>query len=29
METSHYTALKLGRRSEIGKEKKVTPEFGE
>jgi hypothetical protein len=29
MENSHYTALKLGRRSEMGREKRVTPEFGE
>jgi hypothetical protein len=29
MDTSRYTALKLGRRSETGKEKGVTPEFGE
>jgi hypothetical protein len=29
MDTSHYTALKLGRRSETGREKRVTPEFGE
>jgi hypothetical protein len=28
-DTSRYTALKLGRRSETGREKKVTPEFGE
>jgi hypothetical protein len=27
--TSRYTALKMGRRSETGREKKVTPEFGE
>jgi hypothetical protein len=27
--TSRYTALKLGRRSETGGEKRVTPEFGE
>jgi hypothetical protein len=27
--TSHYTALKIGRRSETGREKRVTPEFGE
>jgi hypothetical protein len=27
-DTSHYTALKLGRRSETGREKRVTPEFG-
>jgi hypothetical protein len=26
--TSHYTTLKIGR-SEIGREKRVTPEFGE
>jgi hypothetical protein len=25
----HYTGLKLGRRSETGREKRVTPEFGE
>jgi hypothetical protein len=29
MDTSHYTALKIGRRSKMGREKKVTPEFGE
>jgi hypothetical protein len=29
MDASHYTALKLGRRSETGIEKRVTPEFGE
>jgi hypothetical protein len=29
MDTSHYTALKLGRRSGTGREKRVTPEFGE
>jgi hypothetical protein len=29
MDTSRYTALKLGRRSETGREKRVTPEFGE
>jgi hypothetical protein len=28
-DTSHYTALKMGRRSETGREKRVTPEFGE
>jgi hypothetical protein len=28
-DTSCYTALKMGRRSEIGREKRVTPEFGE
>jgi hypothetical protein len=28
-DTSRYTALKLGRRSETGREKRVTPEFGE
>jgi hypothetical protein len=27
--TIHYIALKLGRKSETGKEKGVTPEFGE
>jgi hypothetical protein len=27
--TGHYTALKIGRRSETGREKRVTPEFGE
>jgi hypothetical protein len=27
--TSLYTALKMGRRSETGREKRVTPEFGE
>jgi hypothetical protein len=25
----HYTGLKMGRRSETGREKRVTPEFGE
>jgi hypothetical protein len=29
MDTSRYTALKLGRMSKTGKEKGVTPEFGE
>jgi hypothetical protein len=29
MDTCQYTDLKLGRRSEIGREKRVTPEFGE
>jgi hypothetical protein len=29
MDTCHYTGLKLGRRSETGREKRVTPEFGE
>jgi hypothetical protein len=29
MDTSRYIALKLGRRSETGREKRVTPEFGE
>jgi hypothetical protein len=29
MDTSDYTALKIGRRSETGREKRVTPEFGE
>jgi hypothetical protein len=29
VDTSRYTALKLGRRSETGKEKGATPEFGE
>jgi hypothetical protein len=28
-DTSHYTSLKLERRSETGREKRVTPEFGE
>jgi hypothetical protein len=28
MDVSRYTALKLGR-SETGREKRVTPEFGE
>jgi hypothetical protein len=28
-DTSRYTALKMGRRSETGREKRVTPEFGE
>jgi hypothetical protein len=27
--TCHYTVLKLGGRSETGREKRVTPEFGE
>jgi hypothetical protein len=27
MNTSHYTALKIGRRSETGREKRVTPEL--
>jgi hypothetical protein len=27
-DTSHYTALKIGR-SEMGREERVTPEFGE
>jgi hypothetical protein len=27
--TCHYTGLKLGRKSESGREKRVTPEFGE
>jgi hypothetical protein len=27
--TSLYTALKIGRRNETGREKRVTPEFGE
>jgi hypothetical protein len=26
---SLYTALKIGRRSETGRKKRVTPEFGE
>jgi hypothetical protein len=26
---SRYTSLKIGRRSETGREKRVTPEFGE
>jgi hypothetical protein len=29
MDTCHYTGLKLGRRSETGREKRLTPEFGE
>jgi hypothetical protein len=29
MDTSRYTALKLGRGSETRKEKGITPEFGE
>jgi hypothetical protein len=29
MDTSHYAALKIGRRSETGREKRVTPKFGE
>jgi hypothetical protein len=28
-DTCHYTGLKLGRRSETRREKRVTPEFGE
>jgi hypothetical protein len=28
-DTCHYTGLKLGRRSKTGREKRVTPEFGE
>jgi hypothetical protein len=28
-DNNHYTALKLGRRSETGRKKRVTPEFGE
>jgi hypothetical protein len=28
-DTCHHTGLKLGRRSETGREKRVTPEFGE
>jgi hypothetical protein len=28
-DTCHYTSLKLGRRSETGREKRVTPKFGE
>jgi hypothetical protein len=28
-DTCHYIGLKLGRRSETGREKRVTPEFGE
>jgi hypothetical protein len=28
-DSCHYTGLKLGRRSETGREKRVTPEFGE
>jgi hypothetical protein len=27
--TYRYTGLKLGRKSESGREKRVTPEFGE
>jgi hypothetical protein len=27
--TCHYTGLKLGRKSESRREKRVTPEFGE
>jgi hypothetical protein len=27
--TNRYTALKMGRRSETGREKRVMPEFGE
>ena len=29
IDTSHYTALKIGRRGETGRKKRVTPEFGE
>jgi hypothetical protein len=29
MDTSHYTPLKVGGRGETGREKRVTPEFGE
>jgi hypothetical protein len=28
MDVGHYTALKIGRRSGTGREKRVTPEFG-
>jgi hypothetical protein len=28
-DTSLYTVLKIGRRSKTGREKRVTPEFGE
>jgi hypothetical protein len=28
-DTCHHTGLKLGRRSKTGREKRVTPEFGE
>jgi hypothetical protein len=28
-DTCHYTGLKLGIKSETGREKRVTPEFGE
>jgi hypothetical protein len=28
-DTCHYTGLKLGGKSETGREKRVTPEFGE
>jgi hypothetical protein len=28
-DTCHHTGLNLGRRSETGREKRVTPEFGE
>jgi hypothetical protein len=28
-DTSRYTTFKLGRKSETGREKRVTPEFGE
>jgi hypothetical protein len=28
-DTSRYTALKKGRRSETGREQRVTPEFGD
>jgi hypothetical protein len=29
MDSCHYTGLKLGRKSKSGREKRVTPEFGE
>jgi hypothetical protein len=28
-DASHYMALKMGRKSETGREKRVTPELGE
>jgi hypothetical protein len=28
-DTSRYTTLKMGKRSETGREKRVTPEFGQ
>jgi hypothetical protein len=29
MDTSHYSSLKIGRKGETGREKRVTPDFGE